>query len=146
MSAAAKPAAAATDKKATDSDKKAEVGGLFSVLPTASAALGSAGPDCIVRCTGVVWCGGGDCQLDEIKEVFQIFDKDNSGSITTAELAVVLKGVNRSFTQQQLDAFIREVDADGNGEIDFNEFVQMMRMKPKDEQVMTRTQIRSDQI
>jgi len=31
------------------------------------------------------------------------------------------------YSQAQLDAAIREIDANGDGEIDYNEFVTMMR-------------------
>jgi len=50
-----------------------------------------------------------------------MFDKDGSGQIDSNELLELLAGeeFRDMYTQAQLDAAIAEVDADGNGEIDF---------------------------
>ncbi|OMH80684.1 Calmodulin [Zancudomyces culisetae] len=71
-------------------------------------------------------------QIAEFKEAFQLFDKDSDGSITTAELGVVMRSLNQSPTEAELQDMINEIDADGNGRIDFPEFLTLMARKMKD--------------
>jgi calmodulin len=68
-------------------------------------------------------------QLAEFKEAFGVFDKDGSGTITVDELDAVMKGLGHNPTKQELDAIFAEVDKDGNGKIDFSEFLTMMSPK-----------------
>lgn len=65
---------------------------------------------------------------DYLRTVFDMFDKDGSGSIDKKELIAVLQGeeMTNLVSQHQLDSYIAEVDADGDGEIDFKEFQAMM--------------------
>jgi len=58
--------------------------------------------------------------------VFAAFDKDSSGKITAKELGVVLKSMNQNFTDDQLKKIVKKFDKDGDGQIDFNEFMDMM--------------------
>lgn len=51
-----------------------------------------------------------------------MFDKNGSGSITTNELSTVLRSVGYNPTEEELNDIINEIDADGNGEVDFPEF------------------------
>ena len=51
------------------------------------------------------------------------------GSITTDELGDVMKSLGQKPSHAELDAMVREIDADGNGEIDFPEFLTMMLRK-----------------
>ena len=73
-----------------------------------------------------------DAQIDEFKEAFSLFDKDGDGSITTEELGSVMRSIGQIPTEQKLQEMINEVDADGNGTIDFSEFLSMMARKMKD--------------
>mmetsp|Transcript_22741 Transcript_22741/g.31701 ORF Transcript_22741/g.31701 Transcript_22741/m.31701 type:complete len:163 (+) Transcript_22741:101-589(+) len=68
-------------------------------------------------------------QVKEFKEAFQIFDKDGGGSITVEELGEVMKSLGQNPSNAELEAMVREIDADGNGEIDFPEFLTMMLRK-----------------
>jgi len=65
-------------------------------------------------------------ELKEFKEVFALFDKNSDGTISTSELGGILRGLNQEFNEKQLQAMIRKVDVNGDGEIDFDEFVLMM--------------------
>ncbi|SPP89695.1 calmodulin-related protein 97A-like [Drosophila guanche] len=65
-------------------------------------------------------------QIAEFKEAFSLFDKDGSGSITTRELGVLMRSLGQNPTEAELQDLVNEVDIDGNGEIDFNEFCSMM--------------------
>nr|QCS27827.1 XCaMP-Gfo [synthetic construct] len=71
-------------------------------------------------------------QIAEFKEAFSLFDKDGDGTITTKELGTVLRSLGQNPTEAELQDMINEVDADGNGTIDFPEFLTMMARKMKD--------------
>jgi calmodulin len=71
-------------------------------------------------------------QIAEFKEAFSLFDKDGDGTITTKELGTVMRSLGQNPTESELQDMINEVDADGNGTIDFPEFLTMMARKMKD--------------
>ena len=58
-----------------------------------------------------------------------MFDTDNSGKIDADELKQMLSGEEFKdvYTEEQLIAAIGEVDDNGDGEIDFEEFMAMMK-------------------
>uniref|UniRef100_A0A8C9YQV2 Calmodulin 1b n=1 Tax=Sander lucioperca TaxID=283035 RepID=A0A8C9YQV2_SANLU len=70
--------------------------------------------------------------LTAFKEAFSLFDKDGDGTITTKELGTVMRSLGQNPTEAELQDMINEVDADGNGTIDFPEFLTMMARKMKD--------------
>ena len=57
---------------------------------------------------------------------------DGDGTITTRELGTVMRSLGQNPTEHELQDMINEVDADGNGTIDFPEFLTMMARKMKD--------------
>ncbi|KAL4238030.1 hypothetical protein ACF0H5_002741 [Mactra antiquata] len=65
-------------------------------------------------------------QIAEFKEAFNLFDRDGSGSISTKELGIVMKSLGETKSDAELAKLIAEVDVDGNGEIDFDEYLEMM--------------------
>ncbi|KAG6501683.1 hypothetical protein ZIOFF_041566 [Zingiber officinale] len=73
-----------------------------------------------------------DDQIAEFKEAFSLFDKDGDGCITTKELGTVMRSLGQNPTEAELQDMINEVDADGNGTIDFPEFLNLMARKLKD--------------
>mmetsp|Transcript_8162 Transcript_8162/g.14238 ORF Transcript_8162/g.14238 Transcript_8162/m.14238 type:complete len:152 (+) Transcript_8162:182-637(+) len=62
----------------------------------------------------------------ELRDAFAVFDADGSGSISRSELKKLMKNLGQSLSDAELDAMMDEVDTDGNGEIDFEEFKTMM--------------------
>ncbi|XP_075240188.1 calmodulin-alpha-like [Convolutriloba macropyga] len=68
-------------------------------------------------------------EIAEFREAFSLFDKDGDGTITTQELGTVMRSLGQTPTEQELQDMINEVDADGNGLIDFEEFLEMMSRK-----------------
>lgn len=54
------------------------------------------------------------------------------GTITTNELGVVMRSLGQNPTEAELQDMITEVDTDGNGTIDFKEFINLMAKKMKE--------------
>uniref|UniRef100_A0A8C9WFH0 Calmodulin 2a (phosphorylase kinase, delta) n=1 Tax=Scleropages formosus TaxID=113540 RepID=A0A8C9WFH0_SCLFO len=87
------------------------------------------------------------CHCLEFKEAFSLFDKDGDGTITTKELGTVMRSLGQNPTEAELQDMINEVDADGqlscqscpfmireadidgDGQVNYEEFVQMMTAK-----------------
>ena len=70
--------------------------------------------------------------INEFKEAFNIFDKDKDGYITIKELDQIMKKLGQAPTESELQNMINEVDIDGNGTIDFREFLGIMTKKLKE--------------
>ena len=71
-------------------------------------------------------------KITEFKEAFEIFDKDKDGYITTKELGDIMKNLGQTPSEAELQDMINEVDIDGNGTIDFKEFLGLMARKMRD--------------
>ena len=67
--------------------------------------------------------------VEEIKQTFDLFDKDKSGSIDRQELGEVFKSLGQHYTDQELQEMIDEIDDDGNGAIEFAEFLKLMQKR-----------------
>jgi len=77
-------------------------------------------------------------QKAEIREAFDLFDTDGTGTINVKELKVAMRALGFEPKKEEMKAMISEVDADANGSIDFNDFLKIMSQKmaerdPKDE-------------
>jgi len=62
---------------------------------------------------------------EKLELAFNLFDKDGSGSISSSEVKEVL-GVGKNIDEKVWNDIIKEVDANGDGEISFVEFKTMM--------------------
>ena len=71
--------------------------------------------------------GGSDESI--LKEAFKVFDKDGNGFISAAELRHVMTNLGEKLTDEEVDEMIREADIDGDGQINYEEFVKMMMAK-----------------
>eukprot|EP00092_Neocalanus_flemingeri_P042476 GFUD01046432.1.p1 GENE.GFUD01046432.1~~GFUD01046432.1.p1 ORF type:complete len:152 (-),score=65.22 GFUD01046432.1:19-474(-) len=65
-------------------------------------------------------------QESDLKEAFMIFDRDKNGYIDMKELKQVANMLGATLTKEEVDEFMREADVDGNGKLDYDEFVKMM--------------------
>jgi|TARA_B110000238_G_C15865757_1_gene327193 calcium-dependent protein kinase len=54
-----------------------------------------------------------------------VYDKDNSGSISTDEIKEVL-GVGANISEEVWKQIVDEIDENGDGEVSFEEFKMMM--------------------
>jgi centrin-1 len=68
-------------------------------------------------------------QIEEIREAFNLFDTDGSGSIDYKELKAAMRALGFETSKGEMHKIIEEIDADGSGEIEFPEFMQMMTGK-----------------
>ena len=77
---------------------------------------------------------------EELKEAFEVFDADGDGHINAEELQVVLEAAGRKMTREEVEAKIAEVDDDGAGELEWDEFLNLMteemRAKQTDEELI----------
>ncbi|KAA8584976.1 calcium-binding protein 5 [Etheostoma spectabile] len=68
--------------------------------------------------------------LKELKDAFREFDIDGDGSITSEELRFAMKKLlGENTCKNEIDAVVREADNNGDGRVDFEEFVKMMSKK-----------------
>lgn len=67
-----------------------------------------------------------DKYIEELREAFGLFDTDNDGCITSKELRTVMHALRIEGTDQEIQDMINNVDVDGSGTVDFNEFLKMM--------------------
>lgn len=68
--------------------------------------------------------------VEFLYRAFWLTDRD--GIITTEELRSVMHSLGQNATEAELQDMLNEIDADGNGTIDFPEFLAMMVRKTKD--------------
>ena len=66
-------------------------------------------------------------QEDLVIEAFKVFDKDQDGKIQIGEFGVVMKQLGENITDEEVARIYQEADADGSGEIDFEEFNEIYR-------------------
>jgi calmodulin len=66
---------------------------------------------------------------EELKEAFKVFDKDQNGFISAAELRHVMINLGEKLTDEEVNEMIREADVDGDGQVNYEEFVKMMMAK-----------------
>merc|ERR1712139_201111 len=72
-------------------------------------------------------------QVAEIKEAFDLFDTDVSGSIDTNELKVAMKALGMDAKSEEIRKLINDIDSDGDGTIDFDEFLAMITARKQGE-------------
>eukprot|EP00091_Calanus_sinicus_P004445 TRINITY_DN14766_c0_g1_i1.p1 TRINITY_DN14766_c0_g1~~TRINITY_DN14766_c0_g1_i1.p1 ORF type:complete len:114 (-),score=42.78 TRINITY_DN14766_c0_g1_i1:79-420(-) len=65
-------------------------------------------------------------QESDLKEAFMIFDRDKNGYIDMKELKQVANMLGATLTKEEVEEFMNEADVDGNGKLDYDEFVKMM--------------------
>merc|ERR1719335_699985 len=66
-------------------------------------------------------------EREEFQVVFEKFDQDGSGCVSTEELRNVLRYMGFYPSEEMLVALVKRADTDGSGEIDADEFLVVMR-------------------
>jgi len=62
----------------------------------------------------------------ELKEIFRVLDKEKRGEVNTSELRWILKSLGDDLTEDDIDDMIADVDTDGSGWVDYDEFSKLM--------------------
>lgn len=63
---------------------------------------------------------------EELIEAFKVFDRDGNGFISAAEMRHVMTNLGEKLTDDEVDEMVREADVDGDGSVNYEEFVKMM--------------------
>ncbi|KAH3853235.1 calmodulin-A-like [Dreissena polymorpha] len=62
----------------------------------------------------------------ELTEAFKIFDKENTGNIACADLRRIMTTYGETLTDEEVEEMIKEADTDGDGIVDYAEFIAMV--------------------
>ena len=60
--------------------------------------------------------------IDDLKQVFRVFDKDGNGYVSTSEIKFVLNSVGLHFSDEEILEMVQEADIDGDQHVSFDEF------------------------
>merc|ERR1712238_4028 len=71
-------------------------------------------------------------EVEEMKEAFDLFDNDGSGAISVNELTSAMKSLGFDVKHAVVYNMVSDLDADGSGEIEFGEFLEVMCAKLSD--------------
>lgn len=66
---------------------------------------------------------------ENIRAAFVKLDEDGNGYITRDELTKALES-NKTLTEEEVDMIVDEVDVNGDGNIDYPEFLAMIKASP----------------
>ncbi|XP_071833354.1 uncharacterized protein [Apostichopus japonicus] len=77
-------------------------------------------------------------QISEFREAFETFDRDKDGVISVDELRRIFKMIGLDLPEKDIQEMFNDADEDGNGTLDFQEFMAMVTKK------MTNTDVRED--
>ncbi|XP_011813097.1 PREDICTED: calcium-binding protein 7 [Colobus angolensis palliatus] len=68
-------------------------------------------------------------RLREIREAFKVFDRDGNGFISKQELGTAMRSLGYMPNEVELEVIIQRLDMDGDGQVDFEEFVTLLGPK-----------------
>ena len=66
---------------------------------------------------------------EELCAAFRLLDTDGTGTISAVELRHIMTNLGEKLTDEEVDEMLREADIDGDGQINYEEFVKMMMSK-----------------
>merc|ERR1712203_1100231 len=70
--------------------------------------------------------GLGEEQVMEIKDAFDLFDKDRSGEITVGEMLEAMRSLGYDVDGGEAAEHVKNLDRDGSGALEFNEFYELL--------------------
>ncbi|PIN25930.1 Calmodulin and related proteins (EF-Hand superfamily) [Handroanthus impetiginosus] len=80
-------------------------------------------------------------QLKQLKDIFDRFDMDCDGSLTQLELAALLRSLGVRPTGDQIHIMLANMDANGNGSIEFDELVEAILPDMNEQVLMNQDQL-----
>ncbi|KAK3514351.1 hypothetical protein QTP70_015880 [Hemibagrus guttatus] len=66
---------------------------------------------------------------EKIREAFKVFDRDGNGFISKQELGMAMRSLGYMPNEVELEVIIQRLDMDGDGQVDFEEFVTLLGPK-----------------
>ena len=71
---------------------------------------------------------------EKIREAFRVFDKSGIGFVSAAELRQVMNNLGERLTDKEVDKMIRKADIDGDGQINYEEFLSLISSEISDDE------------
>ncbi|XP_006055597.2 centrin-2 isoform X1 [Bubalus kerabau] len=68
-------------------------------------------------------------QKQEIREAFDLFDADGTGTIDVKELKVAMRALGFEPKKEEIKKMISEIDKEGTGKMNFSDFLTVMTQK-----------------
>ncbi|XP_054437771.1 centrin-2 [Pteronotus mesoamericanus] len=68
-------------------------------------------------------------QIQEIRQAFDLFDTDATGTIDVKELKVAMRALGFEPKKEEIKKMISEIDKEGTGKMNFNDFLTVMTQK-----------------
>ena len=59
-------------------------------------------------------------ELNELREIFKLVDRDNGGTITIDELQILLENIGINVSLEEIQLMFHVIDYDGDNEISFD--------------------------
>lgn len=72
-----------------------------------------------------------DMRYRVLKSSFQLADRNKNGKLSRPELGIVFRRVLNTMTSSQIEEIIRTADEDGDGAIDYQEFIEWLEKSAK---------------
>ena len=69
---------------------------------------------------------------ENYKKIFEMYDSNKDGNVNSLELANILKAIDINASDEEIKDIITEMDLEGNGEINFENFVSIVKRREKD--------------
>jgi len=70
--------------------------------------------------------------MTEYSEAFQLFDKDLDLVISTSEIGLLLRALNRNPTELEIKEFITKVDPEDSGKVEHSNFIAQMFLEKEE--------------
>ena len=66
---------------------------------------------------------------EEVLNAFKIFDKEGNGLISITELRHIMMTLGDQLSEEEIDDMLKEADSDGDGYINYEEFIKNMLLR-----------------
>jgi Ca2+-binding EF-hand superfamily protein len=73
--------------------------------------------------------GINESEVEDLREAFELFDTDGNGTIDTNELKAAMQNLGFDAKNHTVYQMISDIDRNGTGDINFDEFLDLMTVK-----------------